>query len=116
MLLWACAGIHIGAYNIPNNFNNALLVQPQTLTILSPITWAQCFHYDDASEIWSVLRCCTLITAIGTMFAGIEVELVFALEVTAATLFIQLSTVLRSLGVLRYYLDIYQHAPCMEHQ
>jgi hypothetical protein len=52
MLLWACAGVPLGAYNITNNFNIALLVQPQILTVLSLITWIQCFHYDDVSPFY----------------------------------------------------------------
>jgi len=47
MLLWACAGVPLGAYNISSNFNIALLIQPQILTVLSLITWGQCFYYDD---------------------------------------------------------------------
>jgi uncharacterized protein with PQ loop repeat len=49
MLLWACAGVPLGAYNISNNFNIALRVQPQILTVLSLITWGQCFYYGDVS-------------------------------------------------------------------
>jgi len=47
MLLWACAGVPLGAYNILSDFNIALIVQPQILTVLSLITWGQCFYYDD---------------------------------------------------------------------
>jgi hypothetical protein len=49
MLLWACAGVPLGAYNFTGNFNVALLVQPQILMVLSLITWGQCFYYDDVS-------------------------------------------------------------------
>jgi hypothetical protein len=49
MLLWACAGVPLGAYNISENFNIALQIQPQILTVLSLITWIQCYHYDDVS-------------------------------------------------------------------
>lgn len=45
MLLWACAGVPLGAYNIASEFNIALQVQPQILTVLSLITWGQCFYY-----------------------------------------------------------------------
>lgn len=47
MLLWACAGVPLGAYNIAGDFNVALQVQPQILTVLSLITWIQCYYYDD---------------------------------------------------------------------
>ena len=45
MMLWACAGVPLGAYNIASGFNIALLVQPQILTVLSLITWGQCWYY-----------------------------------------------------------------------
>ena len=47
MLLWACAGVPLGAYNIAGNFNVALQIQPQILTVLSLITYIQCYYYDD---------------------------------------------------------------------
>lgn len=56
MLLWALAGVPLGVYNITSSFNVALLVQPQILTVLSLITWIQCFYYDDVSLVcflWS---------------------------------------------------------------
>jgi len=49
MLLWACAGVPLGAYNVAANFNIALQIQPQILTVLSLITWIQCYYYDDVS-------------------------------------------------------------------
>lgn len=49
MLLWACAGVPLGAYNVTGNFNIALQVQPQILTALSLITWIQCYYYEDVS-------------------------------------------------------------------
>jgi len=49
MLLWACAGVPLGAYNIAGGFNVALLIQPQILTVLSLVTWGQCWYYDDVS-------------------------------------------------------------------
>lgn len=45
MLLWATAGVPLGVYNIVEDFNVALKVQPQILTFLSLVTWTQCFYY-----------------------------------------------------------------------
>ena len=45
MLLWASAGVPLGAYNIVENFNIALRIQPQILTCLSLLTWMQCCYY-----------------------------------------------------------------------
>lgn len=47
MLLWACAGVPLGAFNIASGFNVALLVQPQILTVLSLVTWGQCLYYSE---------------------------------------------------------------------
>lgn len=52
MLLWACAGVPLGAYNIAGNFNIALQIQPQILTVLSLVTWIQCYYYDDVSLVY----------------------------------------------------------------
>ncbi|RDW87504.1 hypothetical protein BP5796_03198 [Coleophoma crateriformis] len=111
MLLWACAGVPLGAYNIVSDFNIALRIQPQILTVLSLITWIQCYHYDDK---WSPLRCCAFVGVIGILFGGVETALVFALKEGVRknthwplVLMGVLSTVLLSAGVLRHYYDIY---------
>ncbi len=54
MLLWACAGVPLGAYNVSGGFNVALLVQPQILTVLSLITWGQCGYYDEVRLRYTV--------------------------------------------------------------
>lgn len=45
MLLWAAAGAPLGVYNIVNELNVALRIQPQILTTLSLVTWAQYLYY-----------------------------------------------------------------------
>jgi len=45
MMLWACAGVPLGVYNIVSDFNMALRIQPQILTALSLVTWVQCYYY-----------------------------------------------------------------------
>jgi hypothetical protein len=46
MMLWAWAGVPLGAYNIAEEYNIALRIQPQILTLLSLATWIQCFYYE----------------------------------------------------------------------
>ncbi|TVY25660.1 Uncharacterized protein LHYA1_G004642 [Lachnellula hyalina] len=113
MLLWALAGIPLGAYNIAENFNVALKIQPQILTVLSLITWIQCFYY---SSKWSVSKCILVVCAMGITLGGVEAGLFFALSDAehrgrhwAVTLMGVLSTVLLSAGVLRHYWDIWVH-------
>ena len=50
MLLWAVAGVPLGVYNIVEQFNIALRIQPQILTILSLLTWTQCLYYGNVSS------------------------------------------------------------------
>lgn len=51
MLLWAAAGVPLGVYNIVEEFNIALRIQPQILTTLSLLTWAQCLYYGKVRQI-----------------------------------------------------------------
>ncbi|RFU26406.1 hypothetical protein B7463_g9930, partial [Scytalidium lignicola] len=113
MLLWAMAGVPLGVYNVTLNFNIALRIQPQILTVLSLITWGQCWYYE---KKWSAVKCCTAVCAIGALFGGIEAALFFALKAGLrehrhwpVTLMGVVSTVLLSAGVLRHYYDIYIH-------
>jgi hypothetical protein len=46
MMLWAWAGVPLGVYNIVEGFNIALRIQPQILTVLSLVTWIQCYYYE----------------------------------------------------------------------
>lgn len=126
MLLWACAGVPLGVYNIVSEFNIALRIQPQILTLLSLITWCQCCYYD---KKWSLRRCASWLIAMGLLMGGIEVALVFALRNSytknhriqgardeeerlkdwPTTLVAILSAALLAAGVLRHYWDIYTH-------
>ncbi|RVD89717.1 uncharacterized protein DFL_000712 [Arthrobotrys flagrans] len=113
MLLWAFAGVPLGIYNIVSGFNIALQIQPQILTFLSLLTWAQCHYY---SSKWSLQKCVFVTSAIGMVLGGLEAGLIFALRIPKRdglqwplTLMAVLSAVFLSLGVLRHYWDIYTH-------
>lgn len=51
MMLWAIAGAALAVYNVVENFNIALQIQPQILTSLSFITWTQCRYYSNVSAL-----------------------------------------------------------------
>ncbi|KAL7813156.1 PQ loop repeat domain-containing protein [Trichoderma aethiopicum] len=113
MMLWACAGVPLGVYNITKNFNVALRIQPQILTFLSLVTWAQCRYYD---KKWPVSRCLLVATPIALLMAAIQAALIFALRAAHSshltwpdTLMAVLSAALLAAGVLRHYWDIYTH-------
>lgn len=112
MLLWACAGVPLGVYNIVSNFNIALQIQPQILTFLSLATWLQCKYYGNR---WSLHKALAFAVPLGILMGGVECGLVFALREARknstqwpVTLMAVLAAVLLSAGVLRHYWDIYK--------
>ncbi|KAH6606199.1 hypothetical protein Trco_005352 [Trichoderma cornu-damae] len=113
MMLWAWAGVPLGVYNITKRFNVALRIQPQILTLLSLVTWAQCRYYD---KKWSISRCLLVAIPIGLLMAAVQTALIFALRAAHSshltwpdTLMASLSAALLAAGVLRHYWDIYIH-------
>lgn len=58
MMLWAWAGVPLGVYNIVEEFNIALRIQPQILIVLSLVTWIQCYYYEKASILLAHSRQC----------------------------------------------------------
>lgn len=113
MMLWAWAGVPLGVYTIVEQFNIALQVQPQMLAFLSLVTWIQCYYYEHK---WSVMKALAVVVPIGSLMAGIEVGLIFALRLGKqrgtewpVTLMAVLAAVFLALGVLRHYWDIYKY-------
>ncbi|KAE8374394.1 PQ loop repeat-domain-containing protein [Aspergillus bertholletiae] len=109
-LSWAMAGVPLGVYNISDNFNIALQVQPNILIFLSLWTWSQCKYYGDK---WTLKKTVPLAVVIGAVLGGVEVGLVFALRVAyqrghrwPSTLMAVLSAVFLAAGVLRHYVDM----------
>ena len=112
MILWACAGIPLGVYNIAANLGIALMVQPQILTTLSLITLGQCFYYE---RKWRLAHVLLAIIAMGCFMGGIETGLVFAVrfglkhgEQWPLTLMAVLAAALLALGVFEQYLAIWK--------
>lgn len=102
----------LGVYNIADDYNIALQVQPNILIFLSLFTWAQCQYYGKKRALKSVVL---FSVAIGTTLGGIEAGLVFALRVAnergqkwAATLMAIVAAVLLAGGVLRHYFDMWK--------
>lgn len=112
MLLWACAGVPLGVYNIVENFNIALRIQPQILTTLSLLTWMQCKYYGNK---WPLTKAIAVATPVAAVMGGIECGLIFALRRARhdhvrwpITFMAVLSASFLSAGVLRHYWDIYK--------
>ncbi|KAF4549674.1 PQ loop repeat-containing protein 6 [Elsinoe fawcettii] len=107
---WAIAGVPLGVYNIAEEFNIALQLQPNILIFLSLWTWSQCIHYG-GKRPWTITILCACV--IGAVLAGVEVGLVFALRVARgrglewpAILMAVLAAILLALGVLRHLFDM----------
>jgi hypothetical protein len=112
MLLWACAGVPLGVYNVVEDFNVALQVQPQILACLSLITWAQCKYYGNR---WKTRKICAVAIPVASLMGGIETGLIFTLKHAKdrhlewpVTLMAVLSACFLCAGVLRHYWDIYK--------
>ena len=108
-LSWAIAGIPLGVYNIVDNLNVALQVQPNILILLSLCTWSQCKYYGKG---WSRKKIVASFAAIAVVFGGVEAGLVFALRVAnargqkwALTLIAIIAALLLAGGVLRHCVD-----------
>ncbi|PWY82166.1 hypothetical protein BO70DRAFT_336503 [Aspergillus heteromorphus CBS 117.55] len=113
MLLWAAAGVPLGVYNIVQEFNIALRIQPQILTTLSLVTWGQCLYY---GKKYPAPKCTAAVTTLLLVLGGLEAGLIFALKHALyqalkwpVTLMAVLSAVLLAAGVLTHYWDIYLH-------
>lgn len=111
---WAIGGIPLGVYNVVQNFNIALQVQPHILIFLSLVTWAQCQYYG-AKWHWTRILAVTAVFAL--CIGGVETGLYFALREAhhkhlewPLILMAVLAAILLTLGVLRYYWEIYKSA------
>ncbi|UPX09760.1 uncharacterized protein EKO05_0000443 [Ascochyta rabiei] len=113
MMLWAWAGVPLGVYNIVEEFNIALRIQPQILTLLSLLTWIQCYYYEKS---WSVLRSLALVIPVACLMGGVQAALIIALRHAKERdlewpliLMAVLAATLLAAGVGRHYVDIYLH-------
>ncbi|KAK4889957.1 hypothetical protein LTR27_011287 [Elasticomyces elasticus] len=113
MLFWALAGVPLGVFNIVSGFNIALQVQPQILTLLSLMTWIQCYYYE---RKWSIFKSLAVVVPVACIMGGIEAGLVFALRAGLQhgthwplTLMAVLAAVFLAAGVFEQYLSIWKH-------
>ncbi|MCJ1463943.1 hypothetical protein MMC07_002553 [Pseudocyphellaria aurata] len=77
MLLWAISAVPFGVYAVVQNFNLPIQIQSQVFGTLSLVTWAQILMY---SHKWPTWKAIGLATGLFTIFAGVEVLLIFTLR------------------------------------
>ncbi|KAF1848385.1 uncharacterized protein K460DRAFT_279163 [Cucurbitaria berberidis CBS 394.84] len=111
MMLWAWAGVPLGVYNITKEFNIALRIQPQILTLLSLVTWNQCYYYE---RNWSILRSLAVVVPVACVMGAIQAGLIQAVSHAKqrdmhwpGILMAVASAALLAAGVLRHYVDVY---------
>jgi hypothetical protein len=100
MFIWTAAALFLGVYNIVQNINIALIVQPQSFGFLGSFCWAQCLYYGDGLDLHSggsyyvdpkrkrrkpmpLKKTCIIFTAYILFAAAFESGFVFILRSTA---------------------------------
>lgn len=112
MVIWALAGAPLAVFNVVQNQNIALVIQPQILTLLSLVTWTQCCYYGSK---WPITRCVMIIIPLLAVMAGAEIGLIYGLRIAQqrdvqwpTTLMGVLAGVLLCAGVSCEYYDIWK--------
>jgi len=77
MLIWALAALPLGVYNVAQNNNVPLMVQPQLFGLLACTCWVQCFYYD---QHFSKSRTVSIFLGFLVLFGGMEAGFVFAVR------------------------------------
>ncbi|KAM7187130.1 hypothetical protein V8F20_011121 [Naviculisporaceae sp. PSN 640] len=77
MFLWAICGVPFGAYNIVQNFNLPLQIQPQCFMGFCLISWAQILRYH---HNWSAWNATLIAVVVACLFAGVEGALILTLR------------------------------------
>ncbi|KAI9862000.1 MAG: hypothetical protein M1824_001744 [Vezdaea acicularis] len=77
LTLWAICAPPFGVYNIVQNFNLPLQIQPQIFGFVCLITWAQVLIY---SHKWPTWKAVVAVIAMVVCFAGFQLLFVFTLR------------------------------------
>jgi len=105
---WGLAAGFLGIYNLAQNLNIPLIIQPQLFCFLSILSWAQCLHY---GSNWSTLKSTCACIGVLLLIGGFEAGMVFAVRghPKPVMAFGILSSVFLSLALLPQYWEIYKH-------
>jgi len=112
-LLWGISGAVLGVYVIVEDLNIPLIIQPQVLSVLCIISWAQCQYYEKKR---SLRTCVFWLISIVTLLGGFEAGMVFAIRpayhngnIRPVQFFGIFSSVLLSAALFPQYYQIYKH-------
>jgi len=114
ILLWAISALFLGVYNITQDINIALIVQPQTFGALGALCWVQCLYYGSKC---SFRRCLVILLIYLVGGLAFEMGSVYAIRSVdpdspsvrkGVQFFGIMSTILLSVGLLPQYFEIYK--------
>ncbi|KAM7187916.1 hypothetical protein V8F33_010948 [Rhypophila sp. PSN 637] len=77
MFLWALCAVPFGAYNVAQNFNLPLQIQPHCFMGLCLVSWAQILRYHYQWPLW---KASLVGVVVACTFAGVEVALILTLR------------------------------------
>jgi len=112
VLTWGMSGTLRSIYLIVQNVNIPLILQPQIVSLLFAISWAQCLLY---GHKWPLKRCVLGCAALIALSAGFEVAMIYVAKHLAMKgntiplkFFSITSSVITALGLLPQYWEIYK--------
>lgn len=115
MFIWATSAVFLGVYNIVQNINIPLIVQPQLFGALAALSWVQCLYYQNKKS----LRFCVIVyLSYLVIFAGFEAGVTYGARALSrhtdepgkrfTQFFGIFSAVLVSVGLIPQYIEIYK--------
>ncbi|KAF8315421.1 hypothetical protein DL93DRAFT_2057223 [Clavulina sp. PMI_390] len=113
MFIWATSAVFLGVYNIVQDINIPLIVQPQLFGALAALSWVQCLYYSDKlTKRTCIAIYLTYIAIFVAIEAGASIALrahqVYAASHSATKFFGISSAVLVSVGLIPQYIEIYR--------
>lgn len=112
MILWVSAGVPLGIYNIVQNLNIGLQIQPQLFMVFALVCTIQTFHY---RLEWPYKKSVSLVFGFSALLAGLEVAGIELLKLGIrngvhwpVTLIGVISAVLINIGLLPQFWEIYK--------
>ncbi|CCG82929.1 Uncharacterized protein C2E12.03c [Taphrina deformans PYCC 5710] len=112
MMLWVSAGVPLGIYNVVQDLNIGLQIQPQLFMFFALICTVQTYHY---RLEWTYTKSFIIILCVGILLAGLEVAGIELLRLGIRngvrwpiTLIGVISAVLINIGLVPQYWEIYK--------
>ncbi|WBW73812.1 plasma membrane basic amino acid transmembrane transporter [Schizosaccharomyces osmophilus] len=109
---WVIASVPLSVYNLVQDLNIALKIQPELFQLLSLVTFFQCLIY---GEGWSARKSFIVVGALAALSAGLQAMLILTIQLGMrrhvewpVTLMGVLATILVNIGFLPQYIQIFR--------